>query len=112
MSVLDEDDGDEWEGSRCRGCKRYEDGTVLLRALVCNAVGEEGFSNNIKADKYRTRPYVIYTTLGMGARTMFVHVSQECGEIVRKEWLDRTIDCRKPSGSWEQMNQLNDRVHE
>ena len=72
MSVLDEDDGDEWEGSRCRGCERYEDQTVLLRALVCNAVGEEGLSNDIKADEYRTRSYAIYTTLGTSAWTMFV----------------------------------------
>ena len=77
MSVLDEDDGDEWEGSRCWGCKRYEDWTILLRALVRNAVGEEGLSNDIKANEYRTRPYIIYTTLGTSARTMFVLVSQE-----------------------------------
>ena len=25
---------------------RYEDWTILLRALVCNAVGEEGLSND------------------------------------------------------------------
>ena len=59
------------------GCERYEDQTILLRALVCNAVGEESLSNDIKANEYRTRPYAIYTTLGTGARTMFVHVSQE-----------------------------------
>ena len=75
MSVLDEDGGDEWEGSRCWGCKRYEDWTILLRALVCKAVGEEGLSNDIKANEYRMRPYTIYTTLGTSARTMFVHVS-------------------------------------
>ena len=57
------------------GCERYEDWTVLLRALVCNAVGEEGLSNDIKANEYRTRPYVIYTTLGTSAWTMFVLVS-------------------------------------
>ena len=77
MSVLDEDDGDEWEGSRCRGCERYEDWTILLRALVCKAVGEEGLSNDIKANEYRMRPYAIYTTLGTSARTMFVRVSQD-----------------------------------
>ena len=77
MLVLDEDDGDEWEGSRCQGCKRYKDWTIFLRALVCNTVGEEGLSNNIKANEYRTRLYATYTTLGMSARTMFVHVSQE-----------------------------------
>ena len=59
------------------GCERYEDWTILLRALVCSAVGEEGLSNDIKANEYRTRLYAIYTTLGMSARTMFVHVSQE-----------------------------------
>ena len=59
------------------GCERYEDQTILLRALVCNAVGEEGLSNNIKANEYRTRPYATYTTLGTRARTMFVLVSQE-----------------------------------
>ena len=77
MSGLDEDDGDEWEGSRCRGCERYKDWTILLRALVCNTVGEEGLSNDIKADEYRMRLYAIYTTLGTSARTMFVLVSQE-----------------------------------
>ena len=50
---------------------------VLLRALVCNAVGEEGLSNDIKANKYRTRPYATYTTLGTSAWTMFVLVSQD-----------------------------------
>ena len=75
MSVLDEDDVEEWEGSRCRGCERYEDRTILLRVLVCNAVGEEGLSNDIKANEYRTRPYTIYTTLGTSARTRFVLVS-------------------------------------
>ena len=59
------------------GCKRYEDWTILLRALVCSAVGEEGLSNDIKADEYRTRPYATYTTLGMSAWTMFILVSQE-----------------------------------
>ena len=58
------------------GCERYEDWMVLLRALVCKAVGEEGLSNDIKANEYRTRLYATYTTLGMSARTMFVHVSQ------------------------------------
>ena len=58
------------------GCERYEDWTILLRALVCSAVGE-GLSNDIKANEYRTRPYATYTTLGTSARTMFVHVSQE-----------------------------------
>ena len=77
------------------GCKRYEDWTILLRALICNAVGEEGLSNDIKANEYRTRPYATYTTLGTSAWTMFVRVSQEQGEIVRKEWADRTIGCRK-----------------
>ena len=62
------------------GCERYEDRTILLRALVCNAVGEEGLSNNIKTNEYRTRPYTIYTTLGTSARTMFVHVSQNKGK--------------------------------
>ena len=80
MSVLDEDDGDEWEGSRCRGCERYEDWTILLRALVCKAVGEESLSNNIKANEYRTRLYTIYTTPGMSARTMFVHVTKNKGK--------------------------------
>ena len=75
MSGLDEDDGDEWEGSRCWGCKRYEDRMILLRVLVCNAVGEEGLSNDIKANEYKTRSYTIYTTLGTSARTMFVYVS-------------------------------------
>ena len=42
------------------GCERYEDWTILLRALVCNAVGEEGLSNDIKASEYRMRPYTIY----------------------------------------------------
>ena len=59
------------------GCERYEDWTILLRALICNAVGEEGLSNDIKANKYRTRPYTIYTVLGTSAQTMFVRVSQE-----------------------------------
>ena len=59
------------------GCERYEDWMILLRVLVCNAVGEEGLSNDIKANEYRTRPYAIYTTLGTSARTMFVRVSQE-----------------------------------
>ena len=59
------------------GCERYEDRAILLRALVCNAVGEEGLSNDIKANEYRTRPYATYTILGTSARTMFVHVSQE-----------------------------------
>ena len=59
------------------GCERYEDRTILLRVLVCNAVGEEGLSNDIKANKYRTRPYAIYTTLVTSARTMFVYVSLE-----------------------------------
>ena len=59
------------------GCERYEDRTILLRALICNAVGEEGLSNDIKAAEYRTRLYAIYTTLGTSARTMFVHVSQD-----------------------------------
>ena len=59
------------------GCERYEDRTILLRALVCNAVGEEGLSNNIKANEYRARPYATYTTLGTSAWTMFVRVSQE-----------------------------------
>ena len=77
MSVLDEDGGDEWEGSRCWGCERYEDQTILLRALVCSAVGEEGLSNDIKANECRTRLYATYTTLGTSARTMFVCVSQE-----------------------------------
>ena len=77
MSVLDEDDGDEWEGNRCQGCDRYKDWTILLRVLVCNAVGEEGLSNDIKANKYRMRPYAAYTTLGTSAWTMFVRVSQE-----------------------------------
>ena len=76
------------------GCERYEDWTILLRALVCNAVGEEGLSNDIKANKYRMRSYATYTTLGMSARTMFVRVSQEIREIVQKEWVDRTIDCQ------------------
>ena len=58
------------------GCERYEDRTILLRVLVCNAVGE-GLSNDIKANEYRTRPYATYTTLGTGARTRFVLVSQE-----------------------------------
>ena len=75
MLVLDEDGGDEWEGSRCRGCERYEDLTILLRTLVCKAVGEEGLSNDIKANEYRTSPYATYTTLGMSAQTMFVRVS-------------------------------------
>ena len=57
------------------GCERYEDRTILLRALVCSAVGEEGLSNDIKANKYRMRPYATYTTLGTSARTMFVLVS-------------------------------------
>ena len=57
------------------GCERYEDWLVLLRALVCSAVGEEGLSNDIKANEYRSRPYTIYTTLGTSARTMFVRVS-------------------------------------
>ena len=48
-----------------------------LEPLICNAVGEEGLSNDIKANKYRMRPYATYTTLGTGARTMFVRVSQE-----------------------------------
>ena len=48
-----------------------------LEPLICNAVGEEGLSNDIKANKYRTRLYTTYTTLGTGARTMFVHISQE-----------------------------------
>ena len=52
------------------GCERYEDRTILLRALVCRAVGEEGLSNDIKANEYRTRLYAIYTTLGMSAQTM------------------------------------------
>ena len=59
------------------GCERYEDWTILLRALVCNTVGEEGLSNDIKANEYRTRPYATYTTLGTSAQTMFVRVSQE-----------------------------------
>ena len=57
------------------GCERYEDRMIFLRVLVCNAVGEESLSNDIKANEYRTRPYAIYTTLGVSARTMFVHVS-------------------------------------
>ena len=44
--------------------------------LVCNAVGEKSLSNDIKANEYRMRPYATYTTLGTGAWTMFVHVSQ------------------------------------
>ena len=28
------------------GCKRYKDRMILLRVLVCNAVGEEGLSND------------------------------------------------------------------
>ena len=59
------------------GCERYEDWTVLLRALACSAVGEEGLSNDIKANEYRTRLYATYTTLDMSARTMFILVSQE-----------------------------------
>ena len=59
------------------GCERYEDWTILLRALVCSAVGEEGLSNDIKANEYRTRPFATYTTLGTSAQTMFVLVSQE-----------------------------------
>ena len=53
--------------------------------LVCNTVGEKSLSNNIKAKKYRIRPYTTYTTLGAGAQTMFVRVSQESGEIVQRE---------------------------
>ena len=63
--------------------------------LVCNAVGEKSLSNDIKANEYRMRPYATYTTLGTGAWTMFVHVSQKQGEIVQREWADRTIDCWK-----------------
>ena len=59
------------------GCERYKDWTILLRALVCNTVGEEGLSNDIKANEYKMRPYATYTTLGMGAWTMSVCVSQE-----------------------------------
>ena len=68
---------------------------MLLRALVCNTVGEEGLSNDIKANEYRTGPYATYTTLGTSAWTMFVRVSQESGEIVWNEWADRTIVCQK-----------------
>ena len=50
---------------------------TLLNPLVCNAVGERSLSNDLKANKYRTRLYTTYTTLGTGAQTMFVHVSQE-----------------------------------
>ena len=48
-----------------------------LEPLICNAVGEEGLSNDIKANEYRMRLYTTYTTLGTGARTMSVHVRQE-----------------------------------
>ena len=48
-----------------------------LEPLICNAVGEEGLSNDIKANKYRTRLYATYTILGTGAQMMFVHVSQD-----------------------------------
>ena len=67
-------------------------GRFCLMPLICNAVGEKSLSNNIKANKYRTRLYATYTTLGTGARTMFVHVSQEQRGIVQREWLDRPID--------------------
>ena len=59
------------------GCERYEDQTILLRALVCKAVGEEGLSNDIKANEYRMRPCATYTFLGMCAWTMFILVSQD-----------------------------------
>ena len=67
----------EWEGSSCQRWERYTDQTTLLNSLVCNTVRERNLSNNIKANKYRMRPYATYTTLGTGAWTMFVHVSQE-----------------------------------
>ena len=52
-------------------------GQFCLMPLVCNVVGEKSLSNDIKANKYRTRPYATYTTLGTGAQIMFVCVSQE-----------------------------------
>ena len=63
--------------------------------LVCNAGGEKGLSNNIKANEYRMRVYATYTTLDICVQTMFVHVSQEYGETVQKEWVDKTIDCQE-----------------
>ena len=67
----------EWEGSRCWRCKRYTNWMILLNATDLQCSRGENLSNNIKANKYRTRLYATYTTLDTDARTMFVHFSQE-----------------------------------
>ena len=65
------------KGAGVRGARGMKIKRSCLEPLICNAVGEEGLSNDIKANEYRMRPYATYTTLGVGARTMFVHISQE-----------------------------------
>ena len=63
------------KGAGVRGVRGTKIERSCLEPLICNAVGEEGLSNNIKANEYRMRLYATYTTLGTGAWTMFVRVS-------------------------------------
>ena len=77
MLILDEDDGGSGKGAGVGGARGMPIGQFCLVPLVCNTVGEKSLSNDIKANKYRMRPYATYTTLGIGAWTMFVCISQE-----------------------------------
>ena len=77
MPVLDEDGGWSGKGAGVGGARGMPIGQFCLEPLTCNPVGKKSLSNDIKANEYRTRPYTTYTTLGTGAQTMFVRVSQE-----------------------------------
>ena len=56
MSVLDKDDEGSGKGAGVGGARGMQIGRFYLGPLVCNAVGEKSLSNDIKANKYRTRP--------------------------------------------------------
>ena len=77
MLVLEEDGEGSGKGAGVGGARGTKIERSCLEPLICNTVGEESLSNNIKANEYRTRPYTTYTTLGTGAWTMFVRVNQE-----------------------------------
>ena len=77
MLVLDEDDGGSGKGAGVGGARGTKIGQLCLSHWSVMQQGREAFSNDIKANKYRTWLFATYTTLDMCAQTMFVCISQQ-----------------------------------